>query len=200
MGLFVGLAAPGWAQITLTPRINFPPPVGPTREYGAPLVGYGIETGYRVFPHWGVIVAYDRYRFDLNTNLENLNVDPAVITLLSLPEIITLNLSAGSWNGGIRYLVSFSRLTAYLGAEVSTNRITAEGYGLRVFQRYWGVAPVLGAELALAPHWSARLDTRLQTIFVRGDIPFVDRLIDRDLIFAPIQLGVVAKIPIRKPQ
>ena len=37
------------------------------------------------------------------------------------------------------------------GAEGSTNLITAEGFGLRVSRRYWGVAPVVGLEVALAP-------------------------------------------------
>ena len=197
-GLLVGLIVPGWAQVTLTPQVNIPLPVGPTREYGTPLVGYGLEAGYQVFPHWRVVVAYDRYRFELNTGLENLDVNPTVIALLNLPKTITLDLSADSWNGGIRYLIPFSRLTSYLGAEVSTNRITAQGYGLSIAQRYWGIAPVIGAEWTLTPRWSTRVDTRLQTIFIREDIPFVEQVIDRHLIFIPIQVGVVAKFSVRQ--
>ena len=201
LGLCGSLVSPAGAQVTLTPRVNVPLPVGPTREYGTPRIGCGVEASYWVFPHWGVVVARDRYRFALSTGLETLNVNSTLIALLNLPETIRLDLQADSWNGGFRYRRSFSRLMAYVGVEASTNRITAQGYGLSVSQRYWGVAPVVGAEWTLTPRWSGRLDTRLQTIFIREDIPFVEEVIDRHLIFIPIQLGVVAKLAVgRSPE
>ena len=197
LGLIVSLAAPAWAQITLTPQSNIPLPVGPTREYGTPRIGYGLEGGYQVFPHWGAVVAYDRYRFELTTGLENLNVNSIIIALLNLPETISLDLTADSWSSGIRYRLPFSRLTPYLGVEASTHRITARGYGLSVSQRYWGIAPVIGAEWVLTSRWSTRVDTRLQTIFVREDIPFIGQVIDRHLIFIPVQVGVVVNLLVR---
>ena len=190
----MSFALPGWSQFTLTPRANIPLPVGQTREYGTPRVGYGVEAGYQVFLHWGGVAAYDRYRFGLNTRLENLSINPAIIALLNLPETITLDLTSDTWNVGVRYLATFSRCTSYLGIETSINRIVARGYGISITQRYWGLAPALGAEWAFTSRWSGRLDTRLQTIFIRDDIPFVDQVIDRYLIFIPIQVGIVARL------
>ena len=196
-GVIIVGAVPGWAQVTLIPRANVPVPVGPTRDYGTPRIGYGAEAGYWLTSHWGVAFAYDRYRFALRTGIENVDIDSIVVALLNLPEVIALDLRSDSWNGGVRYRTTFSRLTAYVGAEVSTNRITAEGYGISLSQRYWGLAPVVGAEWRLTSRWSGRIDTRLQTIFVRNDIPFVEEVIDRYLIFIPVQIGIVAKFPVR---
>ena len=195
-GLLLGAALPVWAQLTLTPRVNEPLPLGSTREYGTPRVGYGLEVGYRFLAHWRIVVAYDQYRFGLHTGLDKLNVNATLARLLNLPETVTLDLSAGTWSGGLHYLFPLSHWTPYLGVEGSTNRIEAYGYGLSVSQRYGGLAPVLGVECSLTPRWSVRLDTRLQTVFIRNDIPFVDQVIDRHLTFIPIQVGVVANLPV----
>ena len=190
----VGAWIPAAAQINLTPRLNIPLPVGATREYGTPHWGYGGTVGYQFFPHWEALAAYDRYRFELNTSLKNLNVDPNLIILLNLPETITLSLSSDTWNSGVHYRRSFARLSAYVGAEISTNRIVAEGYGIRIIRHYWGLAPVVGADWMFTARWGAHVDTRLQTIFTRQDIPFVNQVIDEYLMFLPIQAGITAKI------
>lgn len=188
VGLVAGLT-PGYAQVTITPQFNTALPVGDTREYGQPRAGYGLEVGYRLARHWGVVAAFDRYRFDLEAAPELLDIN-GLITLL-LPAQIELDLTANSWNGGFRYIIPWNNLTAYVGVEGSTNRVTANGYGLSLSRTYWGIAPVLGAELLLAPRWGVRLDTRLQMIFVQEDIPLVEDLINERIMFVPLQAGVV---------
>ncbi len=66
-------------------------------------------------------------------------------------------------------------------------------------RRYWGVAPVVGVEVSVAPRWSLRADTRLQTIFIEEDIPFVEEIIDETLVFVPLQVGVVFQLNFRQP-
>ena len=102
-------------------------------------------------------------------------------------------------NGGVRFSWPLRHITPYIGAEGSTNRITAAGYGLKVSRRYWGVAPVVGVEVSVAPRWSLRADTRLQTIFIEEDIPFVEDIIDETLMFVPLQVGVVYRLNLRQP-
>lgn len=197
--LLVVLSVPAWAQLSITPQFNTALPVGDTREYGNPRTGYGLEVGYRLTEHWGVVVAYDRYRFELVAGLEDFNINATIVSLLNLPDLLSLDLTASSWNGGLRYALPLGYVTPYLGVEGSTNLITARGFGLEVSRRYWGVAPVVGVEVALAPRWSLRADTRLQTIFIRDDIPFVDELIDETLMFVPLQVGVVFRLDFRQP-
>ena len=194
VSLLMGTLPSAWAQFSITPQVNTALLVGSTQDYGTPRIGYGLEAGYRVAEHWGIVAAYDRYRFELEAGLEDINVNPTLIVLLNLLEPITLDLTAASWSGGIRYLAPFQKITPYAGVEASTNRITARGYGLSVSRRYWGIAPVIGVEYSVAPRWSLRADTRLQTIFIREDIPFVENIIDKNLIFVPIQMGVVFRL------
>ena len=121
------------------------------------------------------------------------------MALLNLPELLSLDLTATSWNGGVRFSWPLRRITPYVGAEGSTNLITAAGFGLEVSRRYWGVAPVVGLEVSVAPRWSLRADTRLQTIFIEENIPFVEDIIDETLVFVPLQLGVVYRFDFRQP-
>jgi hypothetical protein len=44
-----------------------------------------------------------------------------------------------------------------------------------------------------------RADTRLQTIFIEEDIPFVEDIIDETLMFVPLQVGVVFRLNFRQP-
>ena len=192
--LIVSLSAPTRAQLSITPQFNTALPVGDTREYGNPRTGYGLEVGYQLSKHFGVVVAYDRYRFELQSDLEDFNINSTIVSLFNLPDLLSLDMTAASWNGGVRFSWPLRHVTPYLGAEGSTNLITAEGFGLRVSRRYWGVAPVAGVEVALAPRWSLRADTRLQTIFIEEDIPFVEDIIDETLMFVPLQVGVVFRL------
>ena len=197
--LLVCSSVPAQAQLSITPQFNTALPVGDTEEYGNPRAGYGLEVGYQLSKHFGVVVAYDRYRFELQSDLENFNINSLIVSLLNLPELLSLDLTAVSWNGGVRFSWPLRHVTPYLGAEGSTNLITAEGFGLRVSRRYWGVAPVVGVEVALAPRWSLRADTRLQTIFIEEDIPFVEDIIDETLMFVPLQVGVVYRLNFQRP-
>lgn len=187
------------AQLSITPQFNIALPVGDTEEYGNPRVGYGLEVGYQLTKHFGVVVAYDRYRFELQSDREDFNINSLIVSLFNLPELLSLDLTAVSWNGGVRFSWPLRHVTPYLGAEGSTNRITAEGFGLKVSRRYWGVAPVVGVEVSVAPRWSLRADTRLQTIFIEEDIPFVEDIIDETLVFVPLQVGVVFRLNFRQP-
>jgi hypothetical protein len=195
--LLLGLSGPGRAQLSITPQLNTALPVGDTREYGNPRAGFGLEVGYQLSKHWGVVAAYDRYRFELTAGPEEFNIsssDPIIAALLNLSNLLSLDMTADSWNGGLRFSVPLRSLTPYVGVEGSTNLITARGLGLEVSRRYWGVAPVVGLEITVAPRWRLRADTRLQTIFIRDDIPFVDELVDETLMFVPLQAGVVYRI------
>ena len=191
------LTGPGTAQIILSPRLNAPLPVGSVHKYGSPRLGYGAELEYAVSSHWKVAAAYDQYRFRLKAPLRNLDLDSAAIALLNLPETITLELSSGSWSTGIRYQESFSRFSSYAGVEVSTNRVVARGYGVRIIRRYWGLAPVVGARWMITPRWGLHGAGRLQTIFTRNDIPFVNEVIDRYLAFISVHLGVTVKLSLK---
>ncbi len=182
------------AQLSITPQFNTALPVGDTEEYGNPRAGYGLEVGYQLTEHVGVVVAYDRYRFELQSDLENLNINSLIVSLLNLPELLSLDLTASAWNGGVRFSWPLRRVMPYIGVEGSTNQITAAGFGLKVSRRYWGVAPVVGVEVSVAPRWSLRADTRLQTIFIEEDIPFVEDIIDETLTFVPLQVGVVYRL------
>lgn len=190
---------PGLAQLSVTPQFNTALPVGDTRAYGNPRPGYGLEVGYQITKHFGMVVAYDRYRFELQSDLEDFNIPPLIVSLLNLPELLSLDLTAASWNGGVRFSWPLRYITPYVGAEGSTNLITAEGFGLEVSRRYWGVAPVVGVEVSVAPRWRLRADTRLQTIFIRDNIPFVEDIIDETLVFVPLQVGIVYRIDFRQP-
>ncbi len=185
-------------QLSITPQFNTALPVGDTREYGNPRVGYGLEIGYQFSKHLGVVVAYDRYRFELQSDRENFNINDLIVSLLNLPEQLSFDLTAASWNGGLRFSWPLRHITPYIGAEGSTNLITAAGYGLEVSRRYWGVAPVVGLEVSVAPRWSLRADTRLQTIFIRDNIPFVEDIIDETLVFVPLQVGIVYRLDFRR--
>lgn len=171
--------------------------MGDTREYGNPRVGYGLEVGYQFTKHFSAVVAYDRYRFELRSGREDFNINATIVSLLNLPELLSLDLTAASWNGGVRFSWPLRHVTPYFGAEGSTNLITAAGYGLEVSRRYWGVAPVVGVEVSVAPRWRLRADTRLQTIFIRDDIPFVEDIIDETLVFVPLQAGIVYRFDFR---
>ena len=199
LGLIIAPLFLAQAQLSITPQFNTALPVGDTREYGNPRTGYGLEVGYQLSKHFGVVVAYDRYRFELQSDLENFNINSTIVSLFNLPDLLSLEMTAASWNGGVRFSWPLRHVTPYLGAEGSTNLITAEGFGLRVSRRYWGVAPVVGVEVALAPRWSLRADTRLQTIFIEEDIPFVEDIIDETLMFVPLQVGVVFRLNFRQP-
>ena len=182
------------AQLSITPQFNTALPVGDTEEYGNPRAGFGLEVGYQLTEHFGMVAAYDRYRFELLTGLEDFNIDPLIISLFNLSDLLSFDLTASTWNGGVRFSWPLRYVTPYIGAEGSTNLITAAGYGLKVSRRYWGVAPVVGVEVTLAPRWSLRADTRLQTIFIEEDIPFVEDIIDETLMFVPLQVGLVYRL------
>lgn len=191
-GLFLLLAGgslPGFAQLSITPQFNTALPIAETRDYGTPRTGYGLEVSYQIAKRWEAVVAFDRYRFRLEADHELLDVNG--LLALILPERIDVDLVANSWNGGLRYCIPLDKLTAYVGIEGSTNRITASGYSITVARTYWGIAPVLGVALSLAPRWSIRADTRLHTIFVQEDIPFVGDLIGERITFVPLQAGLV---------
>ena len=188
LGILPGI---GIAQVSLAPQANFAPTMGYTQEYGSPLVGYGLEAGYQITPRTQIVVAYDRYRFGLSAGRERLNINATLAALLNLPETIRLDLTTNTWSGGVRYRWLLAKTTLYVGVDGSTNRITAAGYGLSISRRYWGVAPVLGVEQSVAKRWSVQLDTRVQTVFIREDIPFVEKFFNRYLVFVPIRVGVV---------
>lgn len=181
----------GIAQVSLAPQANFAPTMGYTREYGSSRMGYGLEAGYQATPRWQIVVAYDRYRFGLSAGRERLNINATLAALLNPPETILLDLTTDTWSGGVRYRWPLAKTTPYVGVDGSTNRITAEGYGLRISRRYWGVAPVLGVERSVAKRWSVQLDARLQTIFIQENIPFVEEFFRKYLVFVPIRVGVV---------
>ncbi len=197
--LLICSLVPARAQLSITPQFNTALPVGDTEEYGNPRVGYGLEIGYQITKRFGVVVAYDHYRFELQSDREDFNISSTLVALFSIPELISLDLVAASWNGGVRFSLPLRHITPYIGAEGSTNLITAAGYGLKVSRRYWGVAPIVGVELTLAPRWGVRADTRLQTIFVEENIPFVEDIIDEILVFVPLQVGVVFRLNLQQP-
>ena len=189
--LLVSLSEIGLAQLAIAPQVNIALPIGSTLEYGVPQVGYGVEVSYQATSRWQVVAAYDRYQFGLRANRDKLNINGLLATLLNLPEVIQLDLRADLWSGGIRYYWPLTNMSPYLGIDGSTNRITAEGYGVRVSRRYWGVAPVIGIERSVAKQWSVQLETRVQTIFIRENIPFVEEFFSEYLVFVPLRAGVI---------
>ncbi len=154
-------------------------------------MGYGLEVGYQVAPRWQIVAAYDRYQFRLGADRERLNINATLVALLNLPETVRLNLTTDTWSGGIRYRWPFAKTTPYLGVDGSTNRVTAEGYGLSIARRYWGVAPVLGIEQTIAHRWSIQVEARVQTVFVQENVPFVEEFFSEYLAFVPLRVGVV---------
>ena len=198
-GLLVGTWLPASAQLSIVPQFNTNVPVGSTREYGTPRLGYGAEVGYQLAERWKATVATSLHRFEFSAGLDKLDINATLVALLNLRETLTVDLSDHAWSGGMLYTLPYQRLIPFAGIAVSTNRITARGYGLSISRRYWGVAPVLGVEWPIAPRWSIQTDARLQTVFIRDNIPFVETFIDENLIFVPIQVGMVFQVALRQP-
>ncbi len=87
-GTILLLACRCQAQLSITPQFNTALPVGDTEEYGNPRMGYGLEVGYQLSKHFGVVVAYDRYRFELQSDREDFNINSLIVSLLNLPELL----------------------------------------------------------------------------------------------------------------
>ena len=91
------------AQLSITPQFNTALPVGRHAGVWQPRTGYGLEVGYQLSKHFGVVVAYDRYRFELQSDLENFNINSTIVSLFNLPDLLSLDMTAASWNGGVRF-------------------------------------------------------------------------------------------------
>ncbi|WKN41749.1 outer membrane beta-barrel protein [Tunicatimonas pelagia] len=192
ISLIVGLALPAFAQFSVVPQFNTSIPLGSINEYTNPDVGYGLEIGYDLSDSWSVRAAYGQYHLELVAGLDDLNIRQELLDFLNLPEALLFDLQVDTWSGGIRYQIPAQRIAPYFGFTVSTNRINAEGLGLSFARRYWGVAPLVGAEWPITDHWGIQADVRVQGIFTRGDsLPLVGELIEDNIFFIPAQVGIV---------
>lgn len=194
VGLVAVIYLPGLAQFSIAPQLNLGLPAGNAQAYATPRLGYGIEAGYQLADRWSATAAYDLYAFEVGANLDELDLNPVLDALLNLPETVSLDLSVSSWSGGIRYSIPYFKVVPFIGITASTNNIKVSGYGLNISRRYRGLAPVIGLEWPLASRWSVQTAARLQTIFLREDIPFVEDIIKEHLVFVPIQAGLVFQL------
>jgi len=175
----------------VAPQVNVGLSVATARDYANPEVGYGLQLGYRLINRWMVVAGYDHYRFSVDAPISRLaNVSP-IFANPGFPEILPLDMNNQAWNTGVRYTLPYSRLIPFIGLSASTNLLEVEGFGLSISRRYWGVAPIIGAELPITSRWSLQADARLQTIFVRGNIPFFQEVVKEHFVFIPVQAGVV---------
>ncbi len=199
ISLVIGLAQSASAQFSIAPQVNTSVPVGSIDEYTNPRLGYGLQAGYDIWGSWTVTAAYHEYHLELTAELSDLDISEDILELLNLPEVLLFDLQVNSWNGGIRYQIPAQHIAPYLEIIASTNRISAEGLGLSVDRRYWGVAPVIGTEWHITDRWGMQANVRFQAIFTRGDaLPLVGELIEDNIFFIPAQLGVVYRFdPLR---
>ena len=176
----------------IVPQVNAGLSVSTARDYATPKLGYGVQIGYRLSNQWSTVAGYDIYRFNVDAPLDRLSGTAAtILSLFNLPNVVPLDMNIQVWNAGFRYVVPYSGFIPFIGLSASTNLLKAEGFGLSISRRYWGVAPIIGAELPLTSRWSIQADARIQTIFIRGDIPFIDEVVKEHLVFIPVQAGVV---------
>ncbi|MEM9831418.1 MAG: outer membrane beta-barrel protein [Bacteroidota bacterium] len=190
--LMTGLAQSASAQFMVSPQVNSSIPVGSIDEYTTPSLGYGLQVGYNVWDSWAVTAAYNEYHLDLTARIDDLNINEDIIEFLNLPETLLFDLQVNSWNGGIRYQVPNLRVAPYFEITASTNQISAEGLGLSLARRYWGVASAVGAEWHITDRWGVQANVRFQAIFTQGDaLPLVGELIEDNIFFIPAQLGMV---------
>ncbi len=175
----------------VAPQINASLSIGTAQDYATPKVGYGAKIGYQVINRWSIIAGYDTYRFNVDAPVGRLSNIASILSLLDLPDVLPIDMNTQVWNAGFRYAIPYQGIVPFIGLSASTNSLDVEVLGLSVSRRYWGVAPIIGIELPLANRWSLQADTRVQTIFIRGDIPFVDDVVKEHLVFIPIQTGVV---------
>lgn len=187
------------AQFFIVPQVNTDLPVGTAQEYASSRIGYGVQAGYQLTPRWDVVASFDLYRFDVSASLDELiDGGSSILDFLNLPSALSVDMNAHTWSGGVRYSVPYKVLSdrgiiPFIGLSASTNRLTVEGLGISISQRYWGLAPIIGTELLLSDYWGIQMDVRLQTIFI-DDIPFVQEVVKEHLVFIPVQLGVVYHI------
>ncbi|MEM9671216.1 MAG: outer membrane beta-barrel protein [Bacteroidota bacterium] len=157
-------------------------------------MGYGVQAGYQVTSRWSAVVGFDLYRFDVSANLDELiEGGSAILEFLNLPDALSVDMNSQTWNVGFRYSIPYRSIVPFVGFVASTNRLTVEGFGISISRRYWGLAPIVGAEWRLSNRWGVQADARLQTIFI-DDIPFVQEVVKEHLVFIPLQLGVVYHI------
>ena len=193
--LAVLLSLPVTAQFFVVPQVNVGVPVGTAQEHATSRVGFGAQAGYQLSPRWSIVAGFDQYRFDVSADLDDLvEINSFVSNLLNLPEALGVDMTAQTWSGGFRYSVPFKGIIPFIGVSGSTNQLTVEGFGINISRRYWGVAPVIGAQLPLTDRWSLQADARVQTIFIRDNIPLVQEVVKEHLVYVPLQLGVTLHV------
>ncbi len=192
-GLMLAIDQTSLAQsFFIVPQASVGLPVSTARDYATPRLGYGAQVGYRIGNRWSAVAGYDIYRFEVDAPLDQLSGTAAtILSLFNLPNVLSLDMNIQAWNAGFRYVLPYSGFIPFIGLSASTNLLEAEGLGLSISRRYWGVAPIIGAELPLTDRWSLQADARVQTIFIRGDIPFIEEVVKEHLVFIPVQIGMV---------
>ncbi len=179
------------AQFTLSPHISPVFPVGPVNNYVSTGLGYGAELTYAISDRVRLGIAYDRYRFDLNTkNLRLGNIDLGGLNLGGLLRGLDFKFNVTPVTGTFQYLFPGEKIQPYVGLEAGVYYISASGFGLDITRQYFGAAPVAGLLYPVSDRLDLFANAKVQTIFIKENVPVINEGVDQYLLFVPVNVGI----------
>lgn len=188
--LLIGVFSPSFAQLSVGPRANMGILLGPADDYADPQIGYGIEANVHVSDQLSAGLAIDRYIFQLDISSLDLNVGDFV-DIGNLLRNVPINFTIVPVVAGFRYTLPGEKFRPYIGIEGGLHYITAEGLGLEISRRFWGIAPVVGGLIPLSDRFGIFANAKLQWIMARDRVPIIGQELEEELVFMPLQAGLL---------